>query len=583
VSDRLAQLETRVEELSRALQRVEHRLAALDGGDAVAPVAVEAEAAVGLSAAAAPAMEFRTEATPEAEPQLEGPEVDLIRVVFLLGRTLMVLGGAYLLRAFTDAGALPRGVGIALGLAFALLWVAMAWRAGPRRPRSAGFHAAAAVLVAFPLVWEAAVRFQVLPVAAAVGLLGGVVALYLGVSWWRELPSLAWLTVLAGVITVWVFLLTAKAWTPGGLLLVAIGAVALLLAQLRGGWGLAWMAGALADGTMALLAVGVLSSALEVPAASAAFLLLTLAGVFLAAPVAGFLLQRRAPTAFELTQTGVVLTVGLWGGARVVATLPGSGSQWLGAAAVALSVAAYAMAMLHRQGGGEAWRRRGFFHLAGAGLVLALVGSAQLLPAEGLAILWSVVAVFAGFAARRLDDWTLYLHGAVALLVAAGKSGLLVAGAYALAVPATAAWPIWPGLAIVVLLAAAAATWLFAGSRSGSVLVVVPLAVLAWGGGGLVVRVLAAVLAGAPGAAADAGVLAMLRSGVLAVAAVLLAALGRGRLAAAAWLAYAVLVAAGLKLILEDFPQGRPATLFLALALYGGALIATARLARRRE
>jgi hypothetical protein len=39
----------------------------------------------------------------------------------------------------------------------------------------------------------------------------------------------------------------------------------------------------------------------------------------------------------------------------------------------------------------------------------------------------------------------------------------------------------------------------------------------------------------------------------------------------------------GIKLVLEDFPQGRPATLFLSLALVGGALILVSRLLPRRE
>jgi hypothetical protein len=48
----------------------------------------------------------------------------------------------------------------------------------------------------------------------------------------------------------------------------------------------------------------------------------------------------------------------------------------------------------------------------------------------------------------------------------------------------------------------------------------------------------------------------------------------------ASWLVYPLLVAGGIKLLVEDFPQGRAATLFLGLALYGGALIVAPRAAR---
>ena len=50
----------------------------------------------------------------------------------------------------------------------------------------------------------------------------------------------------------------------------------------------------------------------------------------------------------------------------------------------------------------------------------------------------------------------------------------------------------------------------------------------------------------------------------------------------AGWLVYPVLAATALKILLEDLPRGRPATLFLAFALYGAALVAVTR-RRHRE
>jgi hypothetical protein len=47
------------------------------------------------------------------------------------------------------------------------------------------------------------------------------------------------------------------------------------------------------------------------------------------------------------------------------------------------------------------------------------------------------------------------------------------------------------------------------------------------------------------------------------------------------WLVPPALVVGGLKLLAEDVPRGRPATLFLSLAAYGGALVLVPRLLRR--
>lgn len=591
MSDRLSHLESRVEELTRALAAVEHRLGRLESGQAPrAELAGPARAAAALPETRPESLpETLPEApseplpAPESPPGLEVPELDLVRVVSLFGRTLMVLGGAYLLRAVTDAGVLPRPVGIASGLAFALLWVFLADRAGSERPRSANFHGVAAVLVAFPLLWETAVRFQAVSVVTAVAGLAGVAVLVLAVSWRRNLPGLAWVATLGGVATGWAFILTAQAWVPAGLLLIFLAAAALLMAQLRGGWSLAWVGGLLTDATVLLLTFGVLTSTFDVAAPAAAAVQLTLAAVFLALTAAGYLLQRRAARSWEMVQTGAVLAVGLWGGARVLDTLPAPTALVFAGCALALAAAGYTGGMLYIRAGSEAWRRRNFFHMTAVALAAALLAMPRLLPVLGLTLVASAAAVAAAVASQRFGGRTLALHSAVYLTAAAVWSGLLTSGAYALAFPATASWPPPPALGAVVLVAAAVASWWVGGRDSGRVVALLPLAILAWGLGGLVMRGLAPILAGAPGPAADAGVLATLRTGVLAAASVLLAVVGRGRLREAAWLAYGVLVVGGMKLLLEDFPNGRPATLFLGLALYGGALVAVARLARRRS
>ena len=80
--------------------------------------------------------------------------------VALVGRTLLVLAGAYVARALTDARAVPAGVGVALGLAYAVVWQLMADReARAARRRAPSSARIASSLIAFPLVWEATARF----------------------------------------------------------------------------------------------------------------------------------------------------------------------------------------------------------------------------------------------------------------------------------------------------------------------------------------------------------------------------------------------------------------------------------------
>jgi hypothetical protein len=77
-------------------------------------------------------------------------------------------------------------------------------------------------------------------------------------------------------------------------------------------------------------------------------------------------------------------------------------------------------------------------------------------------------------------------------------------------------------------------------------------------------------------------VVAAIRTVVVGAAVLLLAFVGgRGVFAEGRWLMYVVLVLGGIKLLMEDFPAGRPATLVLSLAVYGAALIVAPRWVRR--
>jgi hypothetical protein len=83
---------------------------------------------------------------------------------------------------------------------------------------------------------------------------------------------------------------------------------------------------------------------------------------------------------------------------------------------------------------------------------------------------------------------------------------------------------------------------------------------------------------------ADGSFVATLRTGVLVIAILALARAARHESAReAGWLVYPLLVITGFKLVFVDFPQGRPETLFAALALYGLALIAAPRMLRRPD
>src|SRR4030095_8593226 len=193
--------------------------------------------------------------------------------------------------------------------------------------------------------------------------------------------------------------------------------------------------------------------------------------------------------------------------------------------------------------------------------------------------------------AVRLARVTLALHGTFYSLAAAAASGLLMTALYAFATPAATAWPRLTPQALLARLAPAVVCALpvphpapFWKPYEGLTRVL-RIAVLLWGAAGTALYFLAPLLAGVPGGGrCDPGVLATVRTAMLTAVALLLGWASRFKgFREAAWLVYPTLALAVLKLVVEDFPQGRPATLFLALALCGVAFLFAPRLARRGD
>ena len=107
----------------------------------------------------------------------------------LVGRTLLVLAGAYLVRALTDAGTRARRRRGGARPRLRRLLAAAGRPGGARRrgARARRFHAMASSLIAFPLVWEATARFGLLGPRAACAALVGLFALGLAVAWRQRL------------------------------------------------------------------------------------------------------------------------------------------------------------------------------------------------------------------------------------------------------------------------------------------------------------------------------------------------------------------------------------------------------------
>jgi hypothetical protein len=124
-----------------------------------------------------------------AEPQVtvSAPPLPAVfglppNAVPVLGRMIVAIAGAYVLRALTDWGVLPAAAGVAIGLIYALVWLWVAARSPVEAKFAAAVSCSTSVLIMAPLVWEAAGRLKVMSSGTSSGVLAAfaVVALALG-------------------------------------------------------------------------------------------------------------------------------------------------------------------------------------------------------------------------------------------------------------------------------------------------------------------------------------------------------------------------------------------------------------------
>ncbi len=578
VDERIEALESAVTSLKAEVENLRARVCGLEGSPQEA----------------APVSPAPLSATADLGTSIPFDRGSLLSVPALAGRSLIVLAGAFLLRALTESGGLPLAVGVGVGLAYACVWmIASGLAARASRRASAAFHSVCAAAVFFPLVWEATVRLQVFGPPLGSLATAAVAGCGLLLAARARLPVAAWVFGLGGMFTE-VALLPVE--SPGFFATVAAigmaGGTALVADDNR--WSpLEWLL-ALAADLMVLRIVALAGAAGDPgrhvapvdPTASLA-LALALPAVFLAAVLWRSDEGRHAIRVFDLLQSGIAVVLGFLG-AIEIATSSGHSTRWLGIIALAsgaLALGASFSSIKRRPGQG-----RRFVLLSSLGVACILIGVPTLLGRPGAAVVWAVLAAAAAALGGRFDRISLRVHAVLYGLGAAGASGALQRAVRVL-VPGAASPLVTPSVTprLLVELVLVATVILIAvdpgrmgrtpRSRLPFTLLVALTALVLAGGS---VAWFASLLAGA-GAPAGAS-LASARTVALAALAIVLAVLGRrGLVLEASWLVYPVLALALLELIVGDLTQGSARTLFLSFLACGVALVVCPWLLRGRH
>jgi hypothetical protein len=159
-----------------------------------------------------------------------------------------VLGGAYLLRALTESRVLTASAGVGLGILYGAPWLLLASRAAGRGAQLDAFaHALTAALIGYPLVWEATLRFEVVPPAQSAALLGALAAGAYVLSSLRQLQGLAWVATIGAMVSAVGLAIGTGDWLSYTVLAIAVGVATLWLGYTRDWTLLRWPSAVIAD------------------------------------------------------------------------------------------------------------------------------------------------------------------------------------------------------------------------------------------------------------------------------------------------------------------------------------------------
>ncbi len=569
MNDRISALEQRIDRLTELVATLDGRLQALEGArNGPLPAGPAAAGETGAVRTEAPA----------------GERLDMVSALGVVGRLFMAVGGGYLLRAATEAGTVTPAAGIAIGFAYAIAWVLAADRAARGSRWTAAGHGLAAVLVGVPLLWEATTRFRVLTPAGGAVVLALLVTVLLAVAWRRRLQTLAWVPVLAACVVSLVLIAGTGQLVPFALVLIALGTATLWMGYSLDWVGLRWPVALLADFVVSALTMRALSPEAPDSAVVSVGVQVLLVAAYLGSTGVRTLVRGRNVVPFEVVQTAAVLLVG-FGGALAVARATGSGIGLLGTICLAFGIASYAVAwwFVSRRPG---LVRNAYFYTSVA-IVFVLAGSSLLWSADVRVFGWAALAAVAAWLWTRAPRFFVLAHAAIYLIAACVAAGAYSYGMRALFGAAAGPWtgPTW-AMSVIAAVGVAAALLVARNPgadapRASHVPRALMVLTLVWTLGGILVGMLAPIVAASGAGDLDAGRLATLRTSILALSALGVAYLGSCRGCIEwSWLVYPLLVVTGAKMVLQDFGVSRPSTLFVALALYGLALIVAPRLRR---
>ena len=498
----------------------------------------------------------------------------------VVGKAMLGIAGAYLLRAVAESTSLPKLGVAAIAIAYAMFWLVAATRVPAGAWFASTTYACTSALILAPMLWELTLRFNVFPAAATAGVLGAFVCAASALVWKRNLTSVFWVANTTAALVAVALSVATHELIPFIAVLLMMTEISEYAAERERGLGVRFLVGAAADvAVWALIFIyaSPLSTRTDYPLPGTAalfapgFILFALYGASVA--VKTVVLGKKI-TVFETVQTMVAFLLAASG---LLYFEPRNGAVVLGVACLILSAAGYASVFAFFDRRSEQRNSKVFAAWSAA---LFLSGCVSCLHPLWMSLCLGLAAVAATLLGTRLNRAGFGFHGLVYLLAAAIASGQLayVFGALAGTLPGAPSMSVCLVTGCAILCYAAGRPC--DGKRWTEQVLSFVFAMLAIGAtAALVVEGMMGLIAlsVSPGAHH----LAFIRTLTICAAALALAFSGaHWRRVELTRIGYATLALIAAKLVLEDLRHGHLEFIAASIFLFAVTLIAVPRIAR---
>ena len=557
-----------LERLTTRLDALEQRVLALEHptDSAVAAPIVMTDAAPTLVA------------NPESDQELP---VTVSGGIFpVLGKAMLGIAGAYLLRAVAESSSLPKVGVAAIAIAYALAWLVWASRAKSGEWLAGTVYACTSAFILAPMLWELTLRFKVLPAPATAAVVCGFVVAASALAWKRAFAPVLWVANVTAAAIALPLSIASHQMMPFIVVLLVMVLICEGAATFERESGVRVLVALTADAAIwgqIYVYSGAETTHADYPALTSGWLLapgLALFGIAGASVLYRTVLNGKRITVFETVQAMIAFLLAAFG---LITFGPAGSSFELGICCLVLAGAAYTTAILRMDGNEDKRNALVFVNWSGA---LLLAGSLMSLPQHWQGPWLGVAAVAATIAGTRLIWLTLEVHGVVFLVTAAAISGLMNEILSALA-GAIAGWPGWSLLVVTACTIAcyAAVKPCEANARMRQAIAMVFAALAIGAIAALLVEGLMGLIALKliPGAHH----LAFVRTFTVCATALALAFSGaHWRRMELTRIGYAALALVAVKLVFEDLRHGHLAFIAASIFLFAVTLIVVPRVAR---